>query len=187
MRRAERGSPLQLDVWTVCKSSTRSRSLFRRYRKRAWGGGSGVEGQTQQPNIKCATRTRAVASAPGALNLGTPARPHPRRTETPIPTADGASCGSQARRRAPGTDQLELVHIGSRTSLTLPMARISRSVPLNVALRATGSGIEPTHAARAMQMTCAPSPSEVCARAGQFCPTVATATSFQPSSAPSTW
>ena len=37
--------------------------------------------------------------------------PHPRRTETPIPTADGASCGSQARRRAPGTDQSELVHI----------------------------------------------------------------------------
>ena len=66
-------------------------------------------------------------------NLGTRARPHPRRTETPIPTADGASCGSQARRRAPGTDQLELVHIGSHTSLTLPMcntmARISRSVP----------------------------------------------------------
>ena len=112
--------------------------------------------------------------------------PHPRRTETPIPTADGASCGSQARRRAPGTDQSELVHIGSHTSLTLPMARISRS-PLNVALRATGSGIEPAHAARAMQMTFAPSPSEVCARAGQLRPTVATATSFQPSSAPSTW
>ena len=87
---------------------------------------------------------------------------------------------------APGTDQSELVHIGSHTSLTLPMARISRS-PLNVALRATGSGIEPAHAARAMQMTFAPSPSEVCARAGQLCPTVATATSFQPSSAPSTW
>lgn len=59
--------------------------------------------------------------------------------------------------------------------------------PLNVALRATGSGIEPAHAARAMQMTFAPSPSEVCARAGQLRPTVATATSFQPSSAPSTW
>ena len=59
--------------------------------------------------------------------------------------------------------------------------------PLNVALRATGSGIEPAHAARAMQMTFAPSPSEVCAAAGQFRPTVATATSFQPSSAPSTW
>ena len=59
--------------------------------------------------------------------------------------------------------------------------------PLNVALRATGSGIEPAHAARAMQMTFAPSPSEVCAPAGQLRPTVATATSFQPSSAPSTW
>ena len=59
--------------------------------------------------------------------------------------------------------------------------------PLNVALRATGSGIEPAHAARAMQMTFAPSPSEVCAPAGQLRPTVTTATSFQPSSAPSTW
>ena len=85
---------------------------FQEIPKTRVGGGSGVEGQkSQERNIKGATRTRAVASAPGAQNLGTRARPHPRRTETPIPTADGASCGSQARRRAPGTDQSELVHI----------------------------------------------------------------------------
>ena len=117
--------------------------------------------------------------------------PHPRRTETPIPTADGASCGSQARRRAP----LEQTNQSLSTLARTPPSRsqwraypiLSPVHPFNVALRATGSGIEPAHAARAMQMTFAPSPSEVCAPAGQLRPTVATATSFQPSSAPSTW
>ena len=125
-----------------------------------------------------------------------PREPWHARTSSPTSHRDSYPHGGWSQLRVAGSSESPWnrpIRACPHWLSHLPHAPNGAHIPfrpqytLNVALRATGSGIEPAHAARAMQMTFAPSPSEVCARAGQFRPTVATATSFQPSSAPSTW